>query len=132
MRIEDNPHLFLCEVQSVCNYLASGDTVTISNNAPGCNSAAEIEAACMVPVEETSGSEAIIHFSPNPSSDVLHIQINDSKIWDLSFHDLQGRQKFRQRVSGSQMIWVRDWPSGVYELRAVSDERVFSLKIVKQ
>lgn len=132
IRIENNPHLSLCGVQSVCIYLESVSSVTISNNSPGCNSVDEVEAACMVSIEEIPGGEPIAYFSPNPAADFVQIQINDSKIWDISLHDVQGRQKFQKQVFGSQIIWVKDWPSGVYVLRAVTGRRAFSQKIFKQ
>lgn len=45
--ISGNSSLSTCEVQSVCNFLASpnGD-IFINNNAPGCTSQAEVEEAC--------------------------------------------------------------------------------------
>ena len=54
LQIYQNPNLSVCEVESICNYLnlptANGQLVT---NATGCNSNAEVEAACaaLLPVE---------------------------------------------------------------------------------
>ena len=51
VRIEDNPLLSTCEVQSICDYLENGSNNTIDNNATGCNTEAEVLAACsIVPV----------------------------------------------------------------------------------
>ena len=42
-----NPFLAECNIQSICDYLSSPNgTVTISNNAPGCNSRQQVEEAC--------------------------------------------------------------------------------------
>jgi hypothetical protein len=130
--ISDCPLLATCEVKSICKFLQLGGMAQVSDNAPGCNSVAEIEAACIVSIEETSGGEPAVFFSPNPATDFLQIQINDPEKWEISLYDLQGRQMFRQVVSGSQIIEVKDWPSGAYALRAVSVGRAFSGKIVKQ
>ncbi len=47
LRIDSNPLLSECEVQSICDYLAiPGNTTEIYDNAPGCNSQQEVEAAC--------------------------------------------------------------------------------------
>jgi len=47
--IASNPVLSTCEVQSLCTYIGlPGANVTISNNATGCNSKAELEAACQL------------------------------------------------------------------------------------
>ena len=45
--IYDNGSLSTCEVQSVCDYLAiPNGTISIAQNAPGCNSPEEVEEAC--------------------------------------------------------------------------------------
>ena len=45
--ITDNENLSSCDVQSVCDYLASpNSSVSILWNAPGCNSQQEVEEAC--------------------------------------------------------------------------------------
>ncbi|MCR9290581.1 MAG: T9SS type A sorting domain-containing protein [Bacteroidetes bacterium] len=51
--ITSNPNLIICEVQSICDYLASpSNPALISGNATGCNSRTEVENACMaLPVE---------------------------------------------------------------------------------
>lgn len=132
LTIKDNVNLFTCSTPSICAYLESGGIAYISDNTPGCNSVSEIEAACTVSIEETSGGEPAIVFSPNPAGDFLQIQISDPEKWEISLFDLQGRQMFQQNVSGSQIIEVKDWSSGIYALRAVSGGRIFSGKIVKQ
>lgn len=43
-----NPLLETCEVPLVCDYLSSGGSAIINNNASGCNSVAEVEAACLI------------------------------------------------------------------------------------
>jgi hypothetical protein len=47
LQIKDNTSLSSCEIQSICDYLAiPAHSSTIENNASGCNSKAEVEAAC--------------------------------------------------------------------------------------
>ena len=42
-----NPLLSVCDVESICNYLAAPNgTIEIHDNAPGCNSQMEVEEAC--------------------------------------------------------------------------------------
>ncbi|MBL7809077.1 MAG: T9SS type A sorting domain-containing protein [Saprospiraceae bacterium] len=130
--IKSCPMLSVCEIQPICAHLAAGALGFVSDNAPGCNSVAEIEAACMVSIEETSSGGPVLLLSPSPASDFLQIQISDPETWDLRLFDLQGRQMFRQSVSGSQTIPLHDWPAGLYTLRAVSGGRVFTGKVVKQ
>jgi hypothetical protein len=53
--IGDNPYLSTCEVQSICDYLASPNgSIEISGNATGCNSQQEVEAACGVGLDESA------------------------------------------------------------------------------
>jgi len=69
--IEDNPMLGVCEVLVVCDYLAvPTNTASISGNATGCISRAEVENACTpLPVEfleftvERSGKGSILSWS---------------------------------------------------------------------
>ncbi len=50
LTITYNPSLLSCEVQSICDYLASPvGYIDIHDNAPGCNSQAEVEATCANP-----------------------------------------------------------------------------------
>lgn len=132
LRVMYNPYLSICGSLAVCNYLATGSPSVISDNAPGCNSVPEVESACMVSTEETFDAAPAIHCSPNPAGEFLEIQVDESEKWDITLYDLQGKQMFHQRVPGSQKIWVKNWPSGIYALRALSGKQVFSAKIVKQ
>lgn len=52
--ILSNSSLPECEAEGICNYLDGPGTATIANNDPGCNSIAQVEAACLLlPVELT-------------------------------------------------------------------------------
>ncbi len=47
LHIVNNPLLFECDIQNICEYLASPNgTVNIQNNASGCNSPVEVEDIC--------------------------------------------------------------------------------------
>ena len=129
--IKGNPKRSTCEVPLVCNQVQNGGPATISDNAPGCNSPTEVKAACTVSIGETLDGEPVIVFSPNPAGDFLQIQIGGNEKWDISLFDQQGRQMYRQRVLDSQIIEVKNWPSGIYALRAVSGRRVYAGKLVK-
>ncbi len=122
--------LATCEVLSICQFIQKGGPATISDNAAGCNSVPEVEAACAVPTHEFFSEK--IKLTPNPATNFLQIQLNDPEKWEINLFDLQGRRVFQQMVSGDQIIGLKDWPSGIYTLRAVSGERVFAGKIVKQ
>jgi hypothetical protein len=46
LTINDNPNLSVCNWPPLCNYLAAGYPAHIYNNAPGCDSVAEVQASC--------------------------------------------------------------------------------------
>lgn len=130
--INNCPNLSVCHLPNVCKHLESGKPATISNNAPGCNSVAEVQAACLVSIGATPEGEPVIHFSPNPVSDFLQIQIDGNDQWDISLYDLQGRLRYRQTVSGSQTVQLNDWPAGLYLLRATADGHAYAGRFIKQ
>jgi len=71
LEISYNPNLSVCDIQSICDYLARpGAIVNIENNAPGCNNPEEVEEACLTPVEEVDG-ETSIRIITNPASDII-------------------------------------------------------------
>ncbi len=131
--IVENPKLSFCSTQSICQYFENGGGASISNNAPGCDNVPQVRAACLVSIEETSTGEPVLILSPNPAANFLQIQINDGEKWEITLCNLQGRPMFRQVVSsGSQIIDVKDWPSGSYALRAVSGGRAYAGRLIKQ
>ena len=133
MEIFQNPKLALCNVQSVCELFESGGGFPfIFDNASGCDNIYEVKAACLIPTNEAFSVEPPLQIFPNPAGGFLQIQISDPETWDVSLLDLQGRQVWRQQVSGSRTIELKNWPAGLYTIRAVSGASVFSGKIVKQ
>jgi len=65
--IQGNPLLSECEVSSLCNFIEDGGIIHLNDNASGCNTNTEIEAACELSVDEVNLS-INIHTSPNPCS----------------------------------------------------------------
>lgn len=60
--LRNSSNLFTCEVLSVCNHIDEGGPTVITGNATGCNSVAEVEAACALafPVEWISFRASLI------------------------------------------------------------------------
>ena len=76
LNITYNYLLSECEVKSICDYLSEPQgTIVINDNAPGCNSREEIEAACLVGLENIIQENKLSIF-PNPSSSRFTIQFN--------------------------------------------------------
>jgi len=79
--IYNNPVLSVCEVQSVCEFidLANGDpdlTTDIHDNASGCNSEAEVDAACP--------SLPVCTMLNSPLNGDSNVEINSDLSWDAS------------------------------------------------
>ncbi len=93
--ISHNPSLSICEIQSVCDYLSNpvGDTY-IRFNASGCNTQAEVEAACEVGLNEIPSKNQFT-ISPNPSSTLITIETSaSSSNFQLSIFNLNGQEVF--------------------------------------
>ena len=74
-----NTALSQCDIYSICEYLAiPGGEVVIRYNAPGCNTPAEVEAACSVGMGESafgSWQSAVVCY-PNPAHDQVVFDFN--------------------------------------------------------
>lgn len=76
LTIEGNDLLLECAVKSICDYIANPNgEVNIENNAPGCNSREEVEAACLVGLENIIQENKFSIF-PNPSSSSFTFQFS--------------------------------------------------------
>ncbi|MBL7795691.1 MAG: T9SS type A sorting domain-containing protein [Saprospiraceae bacterium] len=130
--IFDCPLLATCGVYSICQYFQNGGLAIISKNAPGCNSVAEIEAGCIVSIEDAPGNELDVRFSPNPASSFLNIQLNEPGTWEVGLFDFQGHQVLHQSLPAGQRLDVQHLAVGFYALKVAAGERVFVGKFVKQ
>jgi hypothetical protein len=75
LTINYTDHLSSCEVQSICDNLASPNgPIYINNNATGCNSQAEVEDACASIGVEDLNPETSLTIYPNPTSTTLNIE----------------------------------------------------------
>jgi hypothetical protein len=134
-----NQNLSLCEVESVCNYLVNpnGET-SIEYNAPGCNSEAEVEEACMVLQDEFINTKASKVF-PNPFSENATIEYELERASDISISIFNsfGEQielfKMKQLQGKQRFVWnANELPSGMYYYLIQTAEGTSSGKIVLQ
>jgi len=89
LNIYNNNFLSTCEVQSICDYLASPNgEVEIHDNATGCNSQEEVEEACdaIINVEIYVAENYSIY--PNPVTDIATFSSKD--ITSIELFDLMG------------------------------------------
>jgi hypothetical protein len=131
--IYNNHLLTTCEVLCVCDYLAGPNgIIEIHDNAPGCNTQAEVEAACEVGLNEIP-SENLFTISPNPSSSQIIIETTTlSSKFQLSIFNLNGQEVIqRQMTESKKVIDISALPAGVYFVRMTGAKVVGIEKFVK-
>ena len=98
LTIRDNISLTTCEINSICQYLASPNgTIEITGNAAGCNTQEEVELACTNEVGQLDSwtvGRLAVHVYPNPSDDIFNFEflIFNSQRVTLKIFDLYGRE----------------------------------------
>ena len=134
LSIENNIALSLCEILSICGYLENGGEATISGNALGCNSEEEVEEACdFVPTREELPENNRLKIFPNPATHFLSIELPKSSTQpiEINIYDLQGKLMSHQILSDRESIDLHGFPTGMYLVKAVIGEQVYSSKFVK-
>ena len=142
--IEQNNFLTECKVNSVCEYLSNPDAVVfIGGNAPGCDSEAEVEAACAVGIQSAvGGQQSAVTCYPNPTTGNVSFQWTmDNGQWTmLKIYNAQGQLVAtlldEALPAGEHTItWnAVNLPAGIYYYRLTTDDRrptTGSGKIVK-
>jgi hypothetical protein len=88
------------------------ETVTIQNNAPGCDSQEEVETACMVGEKEfqVPGSRFRVSCYPNPVSDQLTLDCSsvEETIEQVAIYNIYGALVEVYPISGQQSIITLD------------------------
>lgn len=74
LRIFANPLLSICAIGNICNYLSNGGNHTISGNAYGCASTAELTSFC---ITSNPCTKTFINLSVNPIFDGTYQAINE-------------------------------------------------------
>jgi hypothetical protein len=136
LHINYNYSLSTCDIQSVCDYLASPNgTIEIHDNAVGCNSQEEVESACGVGYKESNISENQLYIYPNPSSTQITIETPSTPFKNtlLTIYNINGQQLISRLITEETTVTdVSTLVSGVYIVK-VTDERMVQVgKLIKQ
>jgi len=136
--ISHNDLLSGCAVQSICDYLVSPNgTISIFDNAPGCNSQEEVKAACAFSVDEkpVHGNLSIY---PNPFSTSTTIQYELAKPSTVQFtiYDYLGKKleviEKKQTQGKQQITWnAEGLPAGVYFCVIKTNQGIETTKLIK-
>jgi len=138
LTIIENNSLSTCEVESISDYLASPNgTISIYNNAPGCNSQTEVEDACASSISENSTLYEI-NTSPNPfaTSTTLSYELQQPEKVTLSIFNHLGQLVYQteenQPKGSQQLIWnAEGYADGIYYYRLQVGDAIANGKIVK-
>ncbi|MCD4695406.1 MAG: T9SS type A sorting domain-containing protein [Bacteroidales bacterium] len=141
LEITYNNLLSTCEVQSVCDYLASpGGTIEIHDNATGCNSPEEVEEACdsIISINEIKLKDTFI-ISPNPleSSAIIEYTLHHNSHVTLKILNFSGRvvnilvNDFQQQGEQKVIFNVIALPPGIYFCVLKTKEGIQTTKIIK-
>ena len=141
LSIYSNSLLCTCDVRSICDYLlVPGGSTFIENNAYGCNSQAEVKAACgdTLLISEIHLIDGLVVY-PNPftTSTTLCYNLDKPSTVTISIFNPQGQliEKIEQeRPKGEQKVqWNADGlPVGLYYAVLRSDDGVMVVKMLKQ
>ena len=137
--IGGNVALSSCEVQSICDYLASPNgNIYIGNNAPGCNSPDEVDSACAYLAVPSVVLDDICDVSPNPftTSTTLSYTLDKPYNVQFTFYNVQGqivnRLQERQDTGVQKLNWnAEGFPAGMYYFRIQAGDKVGGGKMVK-
>jgi hypothetical protein len=136
--IFNNHSLSECDVQSICEYLASPNgAITIENNASGCNSQAEVEAACGVGIDESvvGGRWSAVRIYPNPCSTSVTIELPKTtavKNTKLFVYNLNGQNVYSVKITEQNTaVDISDLAGGIYFVKVLDDRSVQIGKFVK-
>jgi hypothetical protein len=132
LNISANPNLSICDVQSICDYLAAPNgTIEIHDNAPGCNSPEEVEEACLISVRET-GIESQITLFPNPADKTISILTNGGQeIEEVSVSNHLGQVVFHGKPDNNYLD-VSALQPGVYFIEIISNQSKTIQKLIIQ
>jgi hypothetical protein len=135
--ITGNYKLSTCDVQSICNYLASPNGyIDIRLNATGCNSQHEVEEACLESVAELPLSYLLsVHPNPFSTSTTIEYKLQKSSAIQITIYNHLGKQLKviqQKQASGDQQVTLNaeGFRSGVYYFTLQAGEQIASGKMI--
>lgn len=130
LSLHNNPSLSYCEVQSVCDYLASPNgIIRIYSNTQNCNTKEEVEEACLVWYPDQN-IKSEIEIYPNPAKIELAISNkNRLRISDITIYNQLG-QKVLYQAYTTNNIDISKLGQGIYIIELASNELKIRKKLI--
>jgi hypothetical protein len=129
-----NPALCDCDIHSICVYLANpGGIIEIHDNALGCNTSAEILAACQTAIPEIPIENKII-ITSNPSNNKITIS-SPLTIENGQFliYNIRGNKIIESQFTGKEtQIDISPYAKGLYFIKLSTAEGSVVRKFVKE
>jgi hypothetical protein len=125
--IQNNQQLSVCNIESVCAFLIpeNQDNINIQNNAPNCNTAPEVNHACMSTSVENLSDNIVVH--PNPCSSSINIGTSFSgRTYQVYNH--MGQRVQIGNVDGLGNVFTNALQAGYYVLKLEHN----SVQFIKQ
>jgi hypothetical protein len=126
-----------CDVQSICDYLAAQNgTITIEDNATGCNSPEEVLDSCEAHagiIDVSMVDRLLIYPNPTHATITIELPTQPSKNTTLTISNTNGQQLISQPITEPQTeIDISYLPVGIYIVKVWNDREVMVQKIIKQ
>ena len=135
--LQDLPGVSDCALGNICAYLGLPDAQpTIANNAAGCASVAEVEAACASTsiADATAAAGLAVQLFPNPSLGVVHLQGSWQPPVDLRVYDPAGRTVHQERVTAAtgaaHTLHLAHLLPGAYLLQVQGDKGIATARLI--
>jgi hypothetical protein len=131
LHIWNNESLSFCAVKSICNYLANpSGVIEIQGNATGCNTQAEVEAACQAIGIADININTEFSIYPNPATDKLFItSTNGLKIETVNIYNQLGQKVLHMNEMRGN-INISTLGQGMYIIELFSSEFKIRQKLI--
>jgi PKD repeat protein len=80
------------------------------------------------------GSNVIqpLSITPNPVKDYLNVTIPEGKHGQLNIYDEIGTGIYENTIYGNSKVDFSNFPSGIYVVRIISDEKIYQSKVIRE
>lgn len=130
LRIENSPALSGCNVESICSYLEAGGSHSISGNANGCKSKAEVIAACNGTSSINESQAENLNIFPNPFTDQIFLH-TDKNITSLELLNVSGMRVYYSKDKNIKNIPADGLLPGIYFVKCTTPEGQIIEKVYK-